>query len=271
MRMSCPHTSPQNGRVECIIRSTNDIMRPLMFQASLPTAYWVEALHMTTYLLNLHPTKTLSYGMPHFSLFSFHPDLSSLVFLGASVILTCRPQLPTNLHHAPPYASFLGIRPNTRNISVLISHLIVSSYCGMSRLMKPLFHLLRSPPRLHLHLISYRIWTVYLGWSALLLLRVVRLVLVPLPLLALRHRLLLVVSLAPYISVLLPLLASCHGLLPTALTVLLQVSVLLPLLALRRRLLPAPLTPRPTRALPQPAPCRWLLPGPPVRPSLTLP
>ena len=34
LRMSCPYTSPQNGRVERIIRSVNDILRSLLFQAS---------------------------------------------------------------------------------------------------------------------------------------------------------------------------------------------------------------------------------------------
>ena len=39
LRMSCPYTSPQNGRAERIIRSTNNILRSLLFQASLPPSY----------------------------------------------------------------------------------------------------------------------------------------------------------------------------------------------------------------------------------------
>jgi hypothetical protein len=76
--MSCPYTSPQNGHVECIICTTNDVMRSLMFQASIPTAYWAETLHVVTYLLNLCPTKTLAFATPHFTLFGTHPDLSHL-------------------------------------------------------------------------------------------------------------------------------------------------------------------------------------------------
>ena len=30
LRLSCPHTSPQNGKAERAIRSTNDIMRTLL-------------------------------------------------------------------------------------------------------------------------------------------------------------------------------------------------------------------------------------------------
>jgi hypothetical protein len=39
MRMSCPHTSLQNGRAKRIIHTTNDVMRSLMFQASILAAY----------------------------------------------------------------------------------------------------------------------------------------------------------------------------------------------------------------------------------------
>jgi hypothetical protein len=33
LRMLCPYTSPQNGKTERIIRSTNNVMRSLLFQA----------------------------------------------------------------------------------------------------------------------------------------------------------------------------------------------------------------------------------------------
>jgi hypothetical protein len=62
--------------------------------------------------------------------------------------------------------SWVSIRK--RDIGALISHPITSSFHGMSRLMKPLFHLLRSLPCLHPPLISYLIWTVYLCQLALL-------------------------------------------------------------------------------------------------------
>jgi len=51
LRMLCPYTSSQNGKAERIIRSTNDIIRSLLFQASMSPSYWVEALGVATYLL----------------------------------------------------------------------------------------------------------------------------------------------------------------------------------------------------------------------------
>jgi hypothetical protein len=36
LQMSCPYTSPQNGKVERIIHSINNVIRTLLIQASLP-------------------------------------------------------------------------------------------------------------------------------------------------------------------------------------------------------------------------------------------
>jgi hypothetical protein len=74
LRMSCPYTSPQNGKVEYMIGTTSDVMRCLLFQASLPTRYWAESLHAATYLLNTLPTKAISAPSPHFALFGTTPS-----------------------------------------------------------------------------------------------------------------------------------------------------------------------------------------------------
>jgi hypothetical protein len=50
LRLSCPYTSPQNSKVERVIHSTNNMVRSLLFQASMPPVYWVEALHTATFL-----------------------------------------------------------------------------------------------------------------------------------------------------------------------------------------------------------------------------
>jgi hypothetical protein len=89
LRMSCPHTSQQNGKAERIIRSTNNIMRSLMFQASLPPSYWAEALHTATYLFNLHPTKTLQFRTPYHALYGVQPSYSHLRVFGCR----CYPNL----------------------------------------------------------------------------------------------------------------------------------------------------------------------------------
>ena len=95
LRMSCPHISQQNGKAERIIRSTNDILRSLLFQASMPPFYWVEALHTAIYLLNLHPTKSLNFGIPYQSLFGSLPDYSHLQGFG----YRCYPNLSATTTH----------------------------------------------------------------------------------------------------------------------------------------------------------------------------
>jgi transposase InsO family protein len=57
--MSCLYTSAQNGKVERMMHTTNNIIHTLLFQASMPPHYWIESLHTTTYLLNRYPTKTI--------------------------------------------------------------------------------------------------------------------------------------------------------------------------------------------------------------------
>jgi len=83
-----PHF-PQNGKAERIICTTNNIIRSLMFQASLPPSYWVEALQKATHLHNLHPTKTLNLGTPHFALHGIQPSYSHLRVFGC----LCYPNL----------------------------------------------------------------------------------------------------------------------------------------------------------------------------------
>jgi transposase InsO family protein len=73
LRMSCPYTSPQNGKVERIIRSVNNVIRTLLIHASLPGRYWAEGLHTTTYLLNRLPTTAIQATCPHLALFGSAP------------------------------------------------------------------------------------------------------------------------------------------------------------------------------------------------------
>lgn len=59
LRLSCPHTSPQNGKAERMIRTTNDVVRSLLFQSHLPPSFWVEALNTANHLLNIRPSRSI--------------------------------------------------------------------------------------------------------------------------------------------------------------------------------------------------------------------
>ena len=95
LRMSCPYTSPQNGRAERIIRTINNVVRSLLFQASMPPSYWVEGLHTATHLLNILPTKTLASSTPHLALSGAAPSYDHLRVFGCA----CYPNLSSTATH----------------------------------------------------------------------------------------------------------------------------------------------------------------------------
>ncbi|GJV77739.1 ribonuclease H-like domain-containing protein [Tanacetum coccineum] len=64
MRFSCPKTSQQNGKSERMIRTINNVIRTLLFLAHLPPSFWVEALHMAAYLLNILPSSAIQNDIP---------------------------------------------------------------------------------------------------------------------------------------------------------------------------------------------------------------
>jgi hypothetical protein len=109
---SCPYTSQQNGKVERVIRIVNDIVRPLLLQASLPPHFWAEALHHATHLLNRLPTKTISAPSPYFALHHTHPDYLSLRVFG----YLCYPNTVSTMSHklAPRSSAYvvLGYSPH---------------------------------------------------------------------------------------------------------------------------------------------------------------
>jgi hypothetical protein len=79
-----------------MIRTTNDIIRSLLFQASLPVRYWVESLYTTTYILNLLPTKAISAPTPYFALFGTTPSYVHLCVFRCACYLNTSATAPHN-------------------------------------------------------------------------------------------------------------------------------------------------------------------------------
>jgi hypothetical protein len=119
IRFSCPYTSQQNGKAERVICTVNDIVRALLFQASLPPRFGVEALHHATHLLNRLPTKTISAPSPYFALHHMHPDYLSLRVFGC----LCYPNTASTMSHKlTPQSSacvFLGFSPHHKGYRCL--------------------------------------------------------------------------------------------------------------------------------------------------------
>jgi hypothetical protein len=93
--MSCPYTSPQNGKVERIIRSVNNVICTLLIQASLLVHYWAEGLHTAMYLLTRIPTMTIQAACPHLALFGSAPSYEHLRVFGC----TCYPNTTATAPH----------------------------------------------------------------------------------------------------------------------------------------------------------------------------
>jgi hypothetical protein len=108
LQMSCPYTSPQNGKAERIIRSVNNVIRTLLIQTSLLGRYWAKVLYTATYLLNRLPTTTIQAACPHFALFGSVPYYEHLRVFGC----TCYPNTTvTGQHKLSPCSTrcvFLG-------------------------------------------------------------------------------------------------------------------------------------------------------------------
>lgn len=129
IRFSCPYTSQQNGKAERAIRTINNVVRTLLFQASLPPKFWAEALNMSVHLLNLLPTTTLSFKSPCEVLYGTFPTFTHLRIFGC----LCYPNLSSTApHKLTPRSTacvYLGPSPNHRGHRCydLISNRIIVS------------------------------------------------------------------------------------------------------------------------------------------------
>ena len=73
LHFSCPHTSQQNGRAERMLRTINNLIRSLLFQAHMSPQFLVETLHTATHLLNILPSKSIGDKVPYTTLFARAP------------------------------------------------------------------------------------------------------------------------------------------------------------------------------------------------------
>ena len=114
-RLSCPHTSSQNGKAERHIKSINNIIRTILAHASMPPSFWHHALSMATYLLNILPSKVLDYLSPTQILYQSNPSYSDLRVFGC----LCFPLFPSTtinkLQERSSPCAYLGPAPNHRD------------------------------------------------------------------------------------------------------------------------------------------------------------
>lgn len=96
-RFSCPHTSAQNGRAERTLRTINNLVRALLFQAKMPNTYWVEALNMAAHLFNLLPSTAIDNQIPFTRLFNKQASYDHLRVFGCFCYPNLLPTTPNKL------------------------------------------------------------------------------------------------------------------------------------------------------------------------------
>jgi hypothetical protein len=119
----------QNGRAERITRTTTNMIRRLLFQASLPTSYWAEALHTATHLLNCLPSTAVSHPTPHFALYGTTPSYDHLHVFDCACCPNTSATAPHKLSPRSTCCIFLGYSPDHKGYHYLdlVSHRIIIS------------------------------------------------------------------------------------------------------------------------------------------------
>jgi hypothetical protein len=100
----------------------------LLFQASLPTIYWADALHTATHLNRL-PSKAVSHPTPHFALYSTTPSYDHLSMFGCACYPNTSATAPHKLSPRSTCCLFLGYSPDHKGYRCLdlASHCIIIS------------------------------------------------------------------------------------------------------------------------------------------------
>ncbi|KAD2392991.1 hypothetical protein E3N88_39968 [Mikania micrantha] len=107
-RLSCPHTSEQNGFVERRHRHVVETGLTLLAQSGVPKRFWNFAFETATYLINRMPSRTSSHIPPLEQLFHHKPDLSFLRVFGCQCFPHLRPYNPHKMDFRSLPCIFLG-------------------------------------------------------------------------------------------------------------------------------------------------------------------
>lgn len=107
-RLSCPHTSEQNGLVERRHRQVVEVGLTLLAQAALPFRFWSDAFYFAICLMNVLPTKILDGVSPTERLLGIALDYKFLKVFGCLCYLLLRPYNKHKLQFRSLPCVFLG-------------------------------------------------------------------------------------------------------------------------------------------------------------------
>jgi hypothetical protein len=129
--MSCPYTSLQNGKAQPILRTINNMLRSLLLQAFILARYWVERLHIATYLLNDLPTKAVSTASRYFALHGVTPFFEHLRMFGCACYLNLFAKAAHKLALQSTRCIFLGYSTDHKDywcLNLTTNNIVVSQH-----------------------------------------------------------------------------------------------------------------------------------------------
>jgi hypothetical protein len=130
-----------------MIRTTTNMIRRLLFQASLPASYCAEALHIATHLLNRLPSTAVSHPTPHFTMYDTTPSYDHLRVFGYACYPYTSAIAPHKLSPRSTHCLFLGYSTNHKGyrcLDVASHRIIISRHVVFDKDMFPLVG--SSPP-----------------------------------------------------------------------------------------------------------------------------
>jgi histone deacetylase 1/2 len=111
-RLTCPHTSQQNGTVERKHRQIVEMGLTMLSHASLPLKFWDHCFTQAVYIINRVPSSALSQSKsPYYALFNSHPDYSSITIFGCLCFPHLRPYNAHKFHNKSSPCVYLGLSP----------------------------------------------------------------------------------------------------------------------------------------------------------------
>ncbi|MFS7924165.1 putative RNA-directed DNA polymerase [Helianthus anomalus] len=111
-RLSCPHTSEQNGTVERRHRHVVETGLTLLAHSHVPYRFWNYAFDTAVYLINRMPSRNNSSVSPFQHLFKRSPDYSFLRVFGSQCFPHLRPYNKHKIEFRSTPCVFLGYSPD---------------------------------------------------------------------------------------------------------------------------------------------------------------
>jgi transposase InsO family protein len=118
-RLTCPHTSQQNGIAERKHRHIMEMGLTLLAQSGLSPKYWVDSFLTAIFLINRLPSPILKNESPFSKLFKKCPDYTNLKAFGCLCYPLLRPYANHKLSFRSKPCIFIGYSGNQRGYRCL--------------------------------------------------------------------------------------------------------------------------------------------------------